>query len=295
MSLAKGEAQMETAIGVFDSRDKAEKALRELLKRSVPQESIVFLTTSETEAASMAKDFGSWAGGFAGGAAGMTAGVVAATLLAIPGLGQALAIGIGATALLGLAGAGAGSAAAKAASTDKSIPVPIPDNEDAALFRKVLGDKRSMIIVRTEWREVASVACEILDRAGISIQERKNLRMQAATRHGEEATIVDISGRITLGEGNVMLRDIVQALVEEGKTKILLNLSGCDHVDSAGIGELVRSHTAVRRVGGQLKLSNLSPKVQDMLKMTSLNAVFDVHPDEASAIKSFGQASGAKA
>jgi anti-sigma B factor antagonist len=295
MSLAKGEAQMETAIGVFDSRDKAEMALRELLKRNVPQESIVFLTTSETEAASMAKDFGSWAGGFAGGAAGMTAGVVAATLLAIPGLGQALAIGIGATALLGLAGAGAGSAAAKAASADKSIPLPIPDNEDAALFRKVLGDKRSLIIVRTEWREVASAACEILDRAGISIQERKNLRMHAATRHGVEATIVDISGRITLGEGNVMLRDIVQALVEEGKTKILLNLGGVDHVDSAGIGELVRSHTAVRRAGGQLKLSNLSPKVQDMLKMTSLNAVFDIHPDEASAIKSFGQASSAKA
>jgi anti-sigma B factor antagonist len=286
---------METAIGVFDSRDKAEKALRELLKRNVPQESIVFLTTSETEAASMAKDFGSWAGGFAGGAAGMTAGVVAATLLAIPGLGQALAIGIGATALLGLAGAGAGSAAAKAASADKSIPLPIPDNEDAALFRKVLGDKRSLIIVRTEWREVASAACEILDRTGISIQERKNLRMQAATRHGAEATIVDISGRITLGEGNVMLRDIVQALVEEGKTKILLNLGGVDHVDSAGIGELVRSHTVVRRAGGQLKLSNLSPKVQEMLKMTSLNAVFDIHADETSAIKSFSQASGANA
>jgi len=151
---------METAIGVFDSRDKAEKALRELLKRNVPQESIVFLTTSETEAASMAKDFGSWAGGFAGGAAGMTAGVVAATLLAIPGLGQALAIGIGATALLGLAGAGAGSAAAKSASADKNIPQPIPDNEDAALFRKVLGDKRSMIIVRTEWRARSSIARE---------------------------------------------------------------------------------------------------------------------------------------
>ncbi|HEY4742177.1 MAG TPA: STAS domain-containing protein [Candidatus Acidoferrales bacterium] len=286
---------METAIGVFDSRDKAEQALRELLKRNVPQESIVFLTTDETEAASVAKNFGSLAGGFAGGAAGMTAGVVAATLLAIPGLGQALAIGIGATALLGLAGAGAGSAAAKSASADKSIPQPIPDNEDAALFRKVLGDKRSLIIVRTEWREVANVACGILDRLGISIQERKNLRMQAGTRQGGDATIVDISGRITLGDGNVMLRDIVQALIAEGKTKVLLNLSGCDHVDSAGIGELVRSHTAVRRAGGQMKLSNLSPKVQDMLKMTSLIAVFEVHPDEASAIKSFTQSSGAKA
>ncbi|MFZ0036415.1 MAG: STAS domain-containing protein [Candidatus Acidiferrales bacterium] len=286
---------METAIGVFDSRDQAEKALRELLKRNVPQESIVFLTTSETEAASLAKEFGSWAGGFAGGAAGMTAGVVAMTLLAIPGLGQALALGIGATALLGLAGAGAGSATAKALSADSSIPQPIPDNEDAALFRKVLKDGRSLIIVRTDWREVASVACDILDRTGISIQERTNLKMQASTREGGDATVVDISGRITLGEGNAMLREIVQELVDKGKTKVVLNLAGVDHIDSAGIGELVRSHTALRRAGGQLKIANVGKKVQEMLKMTSLNAVFDIHQDEDSAIKSFGQASGAKA
>jgi anti-sigma B factor antagonist len=286
---------METAIGVFDSRDRAEQALKELLRRNVPQESIVFLTTSETEAAGMAKEFGSWAGGFAGGAAGMTAGVVAVTLLAIPGLGQALALGIGATALLGLAGAGAGSAAAKAASSDKSIPQPIPDNEDAALFRKVLKDGRSLIIVRTDWHEVASVACGILDRTGISIQERTNLRMKASTREAGDANVVDISGRITLGEGNVMLREIVQGLVEKGKTKIVLNLAGVDHIDSAGIGELVRSHTVVRRAGGQLKIANVGKKVQEMLKMTSLNAVFDIHQDEDSAIKSFGQAAGAKA
>ncbi|MFZ0635488.1 MAG: STAS domain-containing protein [Candidatus Acidiferrales bacterium] len=286
---------METAIGVFDSRDRAEEALKELLKRNVPQESIVFLTTSETEAASLAKELGAWAGGFAGGAAGMTAGVVAATLLVIPGLGQALALGIGATALLGLAGAGAGSAAGKAASADHKIPQPIPDNEDAALFRKVLKHGRSLIIVRTDWREVAAVACDILDRTGISIAERPNLRMQAATREVGDVSVVDIAGRITLGEGNVMLREIVQGLVEKGKTKIVLNLTGVDHIDSAGIGELVRSHTAARRAGGQLKIVNPGKKVQDMLKMTSLNAVFDIQQDEASAVKSFGQSSGAKA
>lgn len=286
---------METAIGVFDSRERAEEALKELLKRNVPQESIVFLTTSETEAASLAKEFGAWAGGFAGGAAGMTGAVAAATLMMIPGLGQALALGIGATALLGLAGAGAGSAAGKAAAADRSVPQPIPDNEDAALFRKVLKQGRSLIIVRTDWHEVASVACSILDRTGISIQERTNLRMQASTREVGGATVVDISGRITLGEGNVMLRDIVQELVEKGKTKIALNLAGVDHIDSAGIGELVRSHTAVRRAGGQLKIVNPGKKVQDVLKMTSLTAVFDIHQDEASAITSFGQSSGAKA
>jgi anti-sigma B factor antagonist len=190
---------------------------------------------------------------------------------------------------------GAGSAAGKAAAADRSVPQPIPDNEDAALFRKVLKDGRSLIIVRTDWHEVASVACSILDRTGISIQERTNLRMQASTREVGEVTVVDIRGRITLGEGNVMLRDIVQELVEKGKTKIALNLAGVDHIDSAGIGELVRSHTAVRRAGGQLKIVNPGKKVQDVLKMTSLNAVFDIQQDEASAIKSFGQSSGAKA
>lgn len=280
---------METAIGVFDSRDRAEEALRDLLARKVPQEAIVFLTTSETDAASVAKEFGAWAGGLVGGTAGMTAGIMAATLLLIPGLGQAVALGIGATAVLGLAGAGAGSAAAKKISADHSVPQPIPDNEDAELFRKTLKDGRSLIIVRTEWREVAAVACEILDRTGIGIKERASQRMQAATREVGGVAVVDVTGRITLGEGNVMLREIVQGLVASGKANILLNLSGVEHIDSAGLGELVRSHAAVRRAGGQLKMVNVGKKVRELMTMTRLNAVFDIQDDESAAIKSFDQ------
>ena len=99
---------METAIGVFASRDHAEEAVKELRERGVPEESIVFLTRSENEAKSIAKELGSFVGGFVGGAAGMTTGVVAATLL-LPGIGTVFALGFGAAALLGLAGAGAGS------------------------------------------------------------------------------------------------------------------------------------------------------------------------------------------
>jgi hypothetical protein len=83
---------METAIGIFNSRDRAEKALKELLHRDVPKESIVFLTTSETEAASLAIEFGALAGGVAGGAAGVTSALVVTTLFLIPGFGQALAL-----------------------------------------------------------------------------------------------------------------------------------------------------------------------------------------------------------
>ena len=99
---------METAIGVFSSRDHAEEAVKELRQRGVPEQSIVYLTRSENEAKSIAKEFGATVGGFVGGAAGMSAGVVAATLL-LPGIGPVFALGFGAAALLGLAGAGAGA------------------------------------------------------------------------------------------------------------------------------------------------------------------------------------------
>ena len=145
---------METAIGVFSSRDHAEEAARELRQRGVPEESVVFLTRSETEAKTIAKQFGATVGGFVGGAAGMSAGVVAATLL-LPGIGPVFALGFGAAALLGLAGAGTGATIGSAASHDADAPQPTPDkeaSEDAAFFREVLKEGRSLIVVRTNRR-----------------------------------------------------------------------------------------------------------------------------------------------
>ncbi len=118
-------------------------------------------------------------------------------------------------------------------------------------------------------------------------------RMQAATREIGEITIVDIKGRITIGEGNVMLREVMLGLLEKGKKHVLLNMTDVAHVDSAGIGELVCSHTSVRKQGGQLKLANVNKRVQELLQKTMLLAVFDVHQDETSAMKSFGLASKA--
>src|ERR1035441_863564 len=116
---------METTIGVFASRNHAEKAVKELWERGVPKESIVFLTTSENEAKNIAKEFGAYVGGFVGGATGMTTGVVAASLL-LPGVGTVFALGFGAAALLGLAGAGAGAAVVSAVSHgDETAPTQI--------------------------------------------------------------------------------------------------------------------------------------------------------------------------
>jgi anti-sigma B factor antagonist len=284
---------METAIGVFTSRDHAEEAVKELRECGVPEKSIVFLTRSESDAKSLAKEFGAYVGGFAGGAAGMTAGVVAATLL-LPGVGTVFALGFGAAALLGVAGAGAGATVGSAAAHDVDAPQPTTaekSSEDVAFFREVLKEGRSLIVVRTESKELASSACAVLDRRGIGMEGRSPVKMQTAIRQVGEVTVLDISGRITVGEGNVVLREIVRDLAEKGKKAIVLNLGEVQYIDSSGIGELVKAHTTIRNQGGQLKLTNLNKRVHDLLEMTRLSAVFDIQKDETSAIKSFGGSS----
>ena len=113
------------------------------------------------------------------------------------------------------------------------------------------------------------------------------MSMKANTRQIDGVMIVDLSGRITLGEGSVILRDTVRDLVGKGNKKILLNLGEVNYIDSSGIGELVSAFTSVRNQGGELKLLNLTKKVHDLLQITKLYTVFDVKDDETAAIKSF--------
>jgi anti-sigma B factor antagonist len=281
---------METAIGVFASRDHAQQAVKELRDRRVPEDAIVFLTRSEGEANTIAKELGTFVGGFVGGAAGMTTGIVAASLL-LPGIGTVFALGIGAAALLtgAGAGAGAGSVLGSAATREANAAKPATDeksSEDVAFFREVLKEGRSLIVVRTESQELATSACEVLDRLGLGMQNRTPVRMQIATRQLGDVAVLDISGRITLGEGNVMLRDVVRELADKGNQKIVLNLSEVQYVDSSGVGELVKTHTTMRNKGGQLRLVNLNQRVNDLLQLTKLSSVFDIDRDEATALRS---------
>ena len=115
------------------------------------------------------------------------------------------------------------------------------------------------------------------------------MAMKSSTRQIDGVTIVDLSGRITLGEGSVILRDTVRELMGKGSKKILLNLGDVNYIDSSGIGELVSAFTTVRNQGGELKLLNLTKKVHDLLQITKLYTVFDIRDDEASAISSFTQ------
>jgi len=100
-------------------------------------------------------------------------------------------------------------------------------------------------------------------------------------------SVVDVAGRITLGEGSSALRDLLRDMVGKGEKKILLNLGDVSYIDSSGIGELVSGFTTVTNSGGQLKLLNLNKRVKDLLQITKLYTVFDVHEDEAGAVRSF--------
>lgn len=106
-------------------------------------------------------------------------------------------------------------------------------------------------------------------------------------RQAGDVTILDLDGKVTIGEGSVALRSAIRRLLGDGKNKILMNLGGVGYIDSSGIGELVSSFTAVNKEGGTLKLLNLTQKIQDLLAITKLLTVFDVYEDEATALSSY--------
>jgi anti-sigma B factor antagonist len=111
--------------------------------------------------------------------------------------------------------------------------------------------------------------------------------VKLTTRQVGDVAVIDVAGRITLGEGSSVLRDAMRDLVSKGQKKILLNLGEVSYIDSSGIGELVSGFTTVTNSGGSLKLLNLNKRVKDLLQITKLYTVFDVHEDEAGAIRSF--------
>jgi anti-sigma B factor antagonist len=106
-------------------------------------------------------------------------------------------------------------------------------------------------------------------------------------RQAGDVTILDLSGEVRIGEGSIALRDSIRNLADQGKNKVLLNLAGVKYMDSSGIGELIANYTTISRQGGQLKLLNLTDRIQNLLVITKLLTVFDSYEDEAEALKSF--------
>ena len=113
------------------------------------------------------------------------------------------------------------------------------------------------------------------------------MSLRATHRDAGPVTVVDLSGRITLGDGSALLRKTIRGLLADERKKILLNLADVDYIDSSGIGELVSGFTAVKNQGGDLKLLHLTKKVRDLLQITKLYTVFDVYTDEKAALGGF--------
>ena len=111
--------------------------------------------------------------------------------------------------------------------------------------------------------------------------------MDIVERTVSEVTILDLKGKMTLGEGDELLKDKINSLLAAGKKKLLLNLEGVPYIDSAGLGEVVRTYTTVSRQGGSLELLNLTKRIEDLLSITKLLTVFDTFDSEAEAVKSY--------
>jgi len=111
--------------------------------------------------------------------------------------------------------------------------------------------------------------------------------MKATTRTVDGVDVIALSGKITIGSGDTQLRDVITAAMNEGKQKILLDMSGVSTIDSSGIGELVGSYTSVANRGGKMKLLHLPAKLNELLHVTQLITVFEVYDDEAEALRSF--------
>jgi len=113
------------------------------------------------------------------------------------------------------------------------------------------------------------------------------MSFKATSRDVGDVTVIDLEGRITLGEGSNLLRDLVRERLARGRRKILLNMAAVNYVDSTGLGELVSAYRLIKSEGGELKLLSLNRKVTDLLQITKLYTVFDTHNDEAQALASF--------
>jgi anti-sigma B factor antagonist len=263
---------VETAIGVFASRDGAEGAVKDLLGRGVPEQAIVFLTRAAAQS----------------GTARQGGSRVAATLMSVPGIGQVFALGLGAAALLGL---GATIDTAAAPLSDNPALQPTPDencSDDVVFFRDLLQQGRSLVVVRTDSTEIARTASRRLDCLGLGLRPLSPAKMQAAARQIGDIAVIDVSGKITYGDGNAALREIVHDQLGKNRRKILLNLREVHYIDSSGMGELVRLYTTIRDQGGTVRLVDPSARVRDLLQMTRLNAVFQIENNEAAAVASLG-------
>ena len=272
---------MRTAVGVFADRNRAEEAIRKLLQQRVPPERITFLTRSEPEARGVGQHLQDAADSPPGSQAPMRFSV-----LSLPGVGPVLVQGPDVKDLFDQAIPENNSASGAPSPNDswrKTFAVAAPE-DDASFFCRVLNDGCSVIVVRSDSHAIASAACEVLDKLSLGIRKSAAAKSGVTVRQVSGAAVAAFSGKIALDEGCLLLRETVRSFLDGGQRRILLNLELVDFLDSAGLGELVRTHVAVRGRGGQLTLINPASNVRQLLRITKVDQVFDIAPNELSAL-----------
>ena len=272
---------MRTAIGVFADLSRAEEAIRKLLANRVPPERITFLTRSEPEAHSVGKHLAD-----VGSSAEASALPARFSVLSIPGIGHVFVQGPEVNAFAEAAASDASTASVLPPANDpwRNVSSPAGAEDDAAFFRRVLLDGCSVIMVRSDSNAVATAACEVLDRLSLGIRRTAAGKSGVTVRQIPGAAVATFSGKLALDEGCRLLRETIRALLDAGQIRILLNLERLEFMDSAGLGELVRTHVAVRARGGQLTLIHPAPNVFQLLRVTKVDQVFDIAHDELSAL-----------
>jgi len=275
-----------TSIGVFPSRSQAENAVQELLTARVPRDQVSLLTPEEAHRHT-GKSVGAYVGGAIGTGTGLSLGLAAATLI-VPGVGPVLAIGLGAAALLGFGGVTAGKSVGSGldALNEEEHAADLPD---AAFFCNVLRQNRSVIVVETDDKAVHTRASAVLNRLGIGGASDDTVPPgKITTRNVGDVVVISLSGRLVAGDATAAFRELVYQAVELGSTKLLIDMSAVTFVDSSGIGELVHAFIRVKKAGGHLRLTRLSGKVAELMRITHLDKVMDIQNDEAQALAAFG-------
>jgi len=268
---------MKTAVGVFSRLDRAEQAIRALLTNKVPAERITFLTRSEPAAASIGKHLEGQ------GMLQLHTGTPARfSVLSVSGIGPVLVQGPDVSDIFDQPGRAGGPAANDPWRQTSASP---GSEDDAAFFRRMLLEGCSVIVVRSDSHQVAMAAVEVLDELSLGIRKPAPGKSDVSIRQLPHAAVATFSGKLALDDGCHLLRETVRALLDGGQRRILLNLEQVNYLDSAGLGELVRTHVAARGRGGHLTLVNPSPNVRHLLRLTKVDQVFDIAPDELTAIE----------
>jgi anti-anti-sigma factor len=268
---------MHTTVGIFATRERAEEALVRLLGNHIPQDRIVYLTRSEQDAATVGNRMNERYLAASSSQARETGRLM-------PNASPVFALGFSDKTPL--------PSTTHLPSTRSTGDPGVLDSlvagassEDRNFFQRVLDGGNSAVVVRTNSAMSAAAACEIFDTFALHMRRSGLTPASVILRRLSGGALAEFSGKIALGEGTALLRESIQSLLHFGCLHILLDLERVEYLDSAGLGELVRSDVTVRGHGGTLKLVRPGAGVLRLLQITRLDRVFEIVADQPTALR----------